>query len=55
MQIQCIALDLDQTTLNGEGRLSPANRKAMEHAISKGIHVVIASGRAPGCSRRPRY
>ena len=48
MQLQCIALDLDQTTLNGEGRLSPANRKALEYAISQGIHIVIASGRAFG-------
>lgn len=45
MDIQCIALDLDQTTLDGEGRLSPANRAALEHAISRGVHIVIASGR----------
>lgn len=46
MNIQCIALDLDRTTLNAEGRLSPVNRQALEHAISKGVHIVIASGRA---------
>lgn len=45
MKIRCIALDLDQTTLDGDGRLSPANRAALEHAISQGIHIVIASGR----------
>ena len=45
MKIQCIALDLDQTTLDGEGRLSPANRAALEYAIARGVHVVIASGR----------
>ena len=45
MKIRCIALDLDQTTLDGDGMLSPANRAALEHAISQGVHIVIASGR----------
>lgn len=48
MQIKCIALDLDQTTLNEEGRLAPETREALEYAISKGIHIVIASGRPFG-------
>ena len=30
MKIRCIALDLDQTTLDGEGRLSPANRDKLD-------------------------
>lgn len=46
MDIRCIALDLDRTTLNREGRLSPGNRQALEYAISRGIAVVPASGRA---------
>lgn len=46
MHIRCIALDLDHTTLNGQGRLSPGNREALTDAIRKGIHIVIASGRA---------
>ncbi len=46
MDIRCIALDLDRTTLNREGRLSPGNRQALEYAISKGVAVVPASGRA---------
>ena len=46
MAIKCIALDLDRTTLNKEGRLSEGNRKALEEVIAAGIHVVIASGRA---------
>ncbi|WP_455581048.1 Cof-type HAD-IIB family hydrolase [Dysosmobacter sp.] len=46
MSIQCIALDLDRTTLGGEGRLSPGNREALERAIERGVHIVIASGRA---------
>lgn len=48
MQIRCIALDLDQTTLNEEGRLAPETQAALEYAISKGIHIVIASGRPLG-------
>ncbi|MDO4322361.1 MAG: Cof-type HAD-IIB family hydrolase [Lachnospiraceae bacterium] len=46
MKISCIALDLDRTTLNSQGRLSEANKKAIELAVKNGIHVVIASGRA---------
>lgn len=46
MAVKCIALDLDRTTLNREGRLSEQNRKALEEVIAAGIHVVIASGRA---------
>ena len=45
MDIKCIALDLDRTTLNQDGRLSDGNRMALEYAISKGVHIVIASGR----------
>jgi len=48
MDIKCIALDLDRTTLNAQGRLSDGNRAALEYAISRGIHIVIASGRPLG-------
>lgn len=43
-----IALDLDETTLNGSGGLSPENQRAMEAAIQMGIHVVVATGRPLG-------
>lgn len=46
MKITCIALDLDRTTLDERGRLSGANRAAIEEAIENGVHVVVASGRA---------
>lgn len=46
MKITCIALDLDGTALNPQGRLSQGNRKAIEKALSKGIQVVAASGRS---------
>lgn len=45
MKIRCIALDLDGTTLNTKGELSERNRKAIEKALGKGIHIVAASGR----------
>ena len=46
MDIKCIALDLDRTTLNAQGKLSKANEEAIHKAVAKGIHVCIASGRA---------
>ena len=46
MNIKCIVLDLDRTTLDQEGKLSVENRKTLEELIGKGIEVVIASGRA---------
>lgn len=46
MKITCIALDLDRTTLNSQGRLSENTRRAIECAIEKGIQIVVASGRA---------
>lgn len=46
MDIKCIALDLDGTVLNSEGKLSEKNRAAIESAIANGIHIVIASGRS---------
>jgi len=49
LNIRCIALDLDRTTLGADGRLSAGNRQALERAIRRGVHIVIASGR-PLCS-----
>jgi len=46
MKIQCIALDLDRTTLRSDGTLSEENRRALEYAMERGAHVMIASGRA---------
>ena len=46
MNIRCIALDLDRTTLNSAGQLSERNRKAMEQAIESGIQIAVASGRS---------
>ncbi len=46
MDIRCIALDLDRTTLTRDGKLSSGNRAALEYALGKGIEVIVASGRA---------
>lgn len=44
--ISLIALDLDDTTLRSDASLAPETREAIQRAISAGIDVVIASGRA---------
>lgn len=41
-----IALDMDGTLLNEEGRISPKNREAIIHAQSLGHIVIIATGRS---------
>ena len=52
LKIRCIALDLDRTTLNGQGRLSAGNRRAIERAIENGIFGFTA-GRGYGDSGDP--
>ena len=42
--IRMIALDLDGTTLT-RGHITSRTRRALEAAIEKGVHVVIATGR----------
>lgn len=44
-EIKCIIFDLDRTTLNSEGKLSPKNFQALSYASQKGIHLVVATGR----------
>ncbi len=44
-EIKLIALDLDGTTLNKEGKLSQKNKETLKKAVEKGIHVVVATGR----------
>ncbi|GEN53153.1 Cof-type HAD-IIB family hydrolase [Halobacillus faecis] len=41
-----IAIDLDGTLLNSANEISPNNREAIQRAQSKGVEVVIATGRA---------
>lgn len=46
MTVKLIALDLDGTTLNSIGELNAKTKETIESAIKKGVHVVIATGRA---------
>ena len=45
MDVKLIALDLDGTTLRKGSVLSENTKEALEAAIDKGVHVVIATGR----------
>lgn len=41
-----IAIDLDGTLLNSYGEVTDENKQAIQNAISKGVEIVLASGRA---------
>ncbi len=43
--IKIIALDLDGTTLNHRGEISPRTIKAFHDAMERGVHIVICTGR----------
>ena len=43
--VRMIALDMDGTLLNAEGRVSPRNLAAIQSAEQAGIRVVVATGR----------
>lgn len=45
MDIRLIALDLDETLLDSQKRLSPVNRKALEKCMEQGIEIVPCTGR----------
>ena len=45
MQIKLIAIDMDDTLLNGELAISPRCREAITRASEQGITVAMASGR----------
>lgn len=44
--IRLVALDLDDTTLRTDKRISPVTKSALEKALAAGIELVVASGRA---------
>lgn len=46
MMPKLIALDLDETTLDQNSRLSPENRAALEAALSRGVDILVATGRS---------
>jgi 5-amino-6-(5-phospho-D-ribitylamino)uracil phosphatase len=43
--IQLIAMDLDGTLLNGQSQLPPENARAIAEAATRGIEIVIVTGR----------
>lgn len=45
-KIKLVALDLDGTTLDSKGKLPPDVKETLEEAISKGIYIIFATGRA---------
>lgn len=45
-EIRLIASDLDGTLLTNQKGLTPLNRRAIEEAVSRGIHFVPCTGRA---------
>ncbi|MDR3295453.1 MAG: Cof-type HAD-IIB family hydrolase [Clostridiales Family XIII bacterium] len=44
--VKLVALDLDRTLLNNEGRLSAGNERALRRALDMGVEVVPSTGRA---------
>lgn len=44
-KIKILAFDMDDTLLDGHGKLSDGNKAAIMCAMEKGYHVVIATGR----------
>ncbi len=40
-----IALDMDGTLLNGDGKVSPRNLAALRAAEATGVEIVVATGR----------
>ena len=45
MSIRLIAIDLDGTLLNSSAVISPANQRALAEAASRGVQVVVVTGR----------
>ncbi|MCD8380660.1 MAG: Cof-type HAD-IIB family hydrolase [Lachnospiraceae bacterium] len=45
MDIRLVAIDLDETLFDTQKRLPEENRQVCEEALSKGVQVVIATGR----------
>jgi Cof subfamily protein (haloacid dehalogenase superfamily) len=46
-RIKLLALDMDDTLLDRDLRISPGNQRALTAAEERGVRVVLASGRAP--------
>jgi len=49
-----IAIDIDGTLLNSEGRVPDENIRALDLARDRGVHIVLATGRPPAGIARIR-
>lgn len=45
MDYELIAIDMDGTLLNGENKISPRNKEAINKAKSLGVNIVLSTGR----------
>jgi HAD superfamily hydrolase (TIGR01484 family) len=45
LKYKLIAIDLDGTVINQEGKVIPSARAAVQNAIAAGIKVTLATGR----------
>ena len=45
MQYKLLALDIDGTLVNSEGKITPRVRQAIRNAVDAGCHVMLATGR----------
>lgn len=46
MSIRMVALDLDGTTLNSQGKITEYTRSVLEEAGRNGVHIVVSTGRS---------
>jgi Cof subfamily protein (haloacid dehalogenase superfamily) len=44
--IRLVAIDIDGTLLDSQGRLPDRNRQAIEATLARGVHVVLVTGRS---------
>ena len=45
MQYKLLALDIDGTLVNSEGKITPRVKQAIRQAVDAGCHVMLATGR----------
>ncbi|NCN04816.1 MAG: HAD family phosphatase [Spirochaetales bacterium] len=45
MNYKLIAFDMDDTLLNGQGKMSKENHDALDDLVSQGVQIVLCSGR----------
>ena len=45
MRYRLLAIDLDETLLDGSSRISPRNKKAIRAAVERGVIITISTGR----------